>query len=120
MNVNWIAKQYSGFDLALGKTARFLVALNTISNVSAALVIAGAPLLAFILFAGSTVLGIVGDALHRAGFFMQTVNETFDQQSKELWERQQRYLALSLAKFQRLNEGELEQEIARVRKELRL
>lgn len=118
--VNWLSKQYSRFDLALAKVGRPLVVLNTISNVSAALVLAGAPLLAFVLFAGSVVLGIVGYGLHRTGFFMQTVSETFDQQSKELWERQNRYFALIVAKYQRLSEDELEREIAQARKELRL
>lgn len=118
--INWISKQYSRFDLALIKVGRPLVVLNTISNVSAALVLAGAPFLAGVLFIGSVALGIVGYAFHRSGFFMQTINETFDQQSKNLWERQQRYLALSVAKYERLSEDELEQEFEQARKELNL
>ena len=65
-------------------------------------------------------LVVIGYVLHKAGFFMETTIETFDQQSKLLYERQVRYSAAAIAKYIRMDDDELEQEINEAKGALRL
>lgn len=119
MKVKWISRQYSRFDLALTKLSRPLTAINTLSNLAVAVVVGffifGT--LALIAFFGIAILGYI---LHRAGFFMETMNETFDQQFKELWHRQQKVLAGEIELCRRMDKEQLEQYIAEAKAELRL
>lgn len=119
MKVKWISRQYSRFDLALTKISRPLIAVNTISNLSVALVVGVWLFGALFLFGFLGILGL-GYGLHKSGFFMETMNELFDQQSKELWERQQRYLAATFAKYSRLEDKDLEQELETAKRELNI
>ena len=80
----------------------------------------GAPVVALILFAGSLSIGILGYILHRSGFLMATVNETFDQQQKDLYQRQTRYFSARIATCERMSPDELEQELEDATKGLRL
>jgi len=119
MKIRWISRQYSRFDLALTKLSRPLTAVNTLSNLAVAVVISfwifGT--LAIIGFIG---IGILGYILHRSGFFMETMNELFDQQSKELWHRQQKVLAGEIELCRRMDKEQLEQYLAEAKAELRL
>lgn len=117
--VKWISRQYTRFDLALTKLSRPLTAVNTISNLSVALIVGVWLFGALFLFGFLGILGL-GYGLHRSGFFMQTMNETFDQQSKELWVRQNRFLSLSIARYAKLDEKDLEQMLEEAAKELRV
>lgn len=119
MKVKWISKQFTRFDLALVKLSRPLTAINTLSNLSVAITIG------FLLFGTIALIGFVGIAIlgymfHRAGFFMETMNETFDQQSKELWYRQQRYLAAAIAMFSRKDDEDLAEILEDAKRELNL
>lgn len=120
MTIGWVSRQWSRFDLSLTKLLRPLVAINTISNVSVAVAIAGLPILALILISGSFVIGIIGYILHRIGFFMGTVNETFDQQQKHLYQRQIRFMSARIALCNRMTPKELEKELEESMEGLRL
>ena len=117
--INWISKQYSRFDLALTKISRPLAVVNTIANLSVAIVV-GIYVFGFTFTVGFlTILGL-GYVFHKSGFFMQTTKENFDQQFKELWEPQTKLLAAWISKYNRMTKEELDQEIQRLLKELRL
>lgn len=119
MKVKWASRQFTRFDLALTKLSRPLTAINALSNLAVAVVIG------FFVFGTIAIIGFVGIAilgyiLHRAGFFMETMNETFDQQSKVLWERQQRFLAGEIELCRRMDKEGLEQYIEKAKEDLRL
>lgn len=119
MKVNWLSKQYSRFDLALTKVSRPLGVVNTVANLSVAIV------LGFFIFGATFIIGSLvilglGYVLHKSGFLMQTTKDNFDQQSKELWEPQIRLLAAWNSHYDRMTTEELEREIKRLVKELRL
>lgn len=117
--VKWVSRQFARFDLALIKISRPLVAINTLSNLTVAVI---ASVFVFGIFAsvGFVGIAILGYFFHKSGFFMETVNEAFEQQSKILWHRQQRWLAARIVKCERMSEKELNDELAEVERELRL
>lgn len=119
MKVRWLSKQWARFDLSLIKLSRPLAAINTLSNLTVAIVI-GLFLFGVFALVGFVVIVLLGYVLHKSGFFMATVTETFDQQSKELWYRQQRYLSVLIAKHNRMNNTDLDRELAEAKKALRL
>ena len=119
MKVKWISRQYSRFDLALTKLSRPLTAVNTLSNLAVAVVI-GFWIFGTLALIGFLGIGILGYILHRSGFFMETMNELFDQQSKELWERQTRYWVALNNKCQRMDDDEIDDYLEKARSELRL
>ena len=119
MKVRWVSKQFSRFDLALTKLSRPLGIVNTISNLSVALVI-GFFIFGLIFVFGFLALIVLGYALHRSGFFMETMNETFDQQQKQLYKRQIRFMAANISKCDRMSNEELETELERASVELRM
>lgn len=117
--VSWLSKQFSRFDLALTKMSRPFVAVNTIANLSVALVV-GYFLFGVLFILGFSGLVVTGYALHKSGFFMQTTIETFDQQSKTLYERQIRFMAATIANYARLEDEALDKIIEEVKGDLRL
>lgn len=119
MKVKWISRQYSRFDLALTKLSRPLTAINTLSNLAVAVVI-GFWIFGTLALIGFLGIGILGYILHRSGFFMETMNELFDQQSKELWKRQTRYWVAENNKCQRMTNEQLDEYLEHAKKELRL
>lgn len=119
MRVRWVSKQFSRFDLALVKMSRPLVAVNTISNLSVALVV-GIWIFGVLFAAGFLVLVSLGYVLHKAGFFMQTTIETFDQQQKQLYQRQIRFMSACIATCDRMSPEELAQELQESVRGLRL
>ena len=119
MKVRWISRQFSRFDLALTKLSRPLGIVNTISNLSVALIL-GFFVFGLIFTLGFLSIIILGYVLHKSGFFMETMNETFDQQNKQLYKRQVRFTSASIAKCNRMTPEELEQEIKEATQELRI
>lgn len=119
MTVNWFSKQYSRFDLALTKVSRPLAVVNTIANLSVAIVV-GIYVFGLTFSIGLLFILGLGYVFHKSGFFMQTTKENFDQQFKELWEPQTKLLAAWISEYNRMTKEELEQEIQRLLKELRL
>jgi len=117
--IQWITRQYSRFDLALTKLSRPLVAINTLSNLAVAVVVGlfifGT--LAIFAFVGIAVLGY---GLHKSGFFMETVNEAFDQQQKILYHRQVRLNASEIATCLQMSPEDLERCLEEARGALRL
>lgn len=117
--ITWASRQFSRFDLALTKLSRPLVALNTISNLSVALVV-GVLVFGFLFLVGFLGLVVLGYGLHRSGFLMQTTIETFDQQQKELYRMNTRYFSAYMAKCMTMTPEELEKEFQEAKRDLRL
>ena len=51
---------------------------------------------------------------------METMNETFDQQQKQLYQRQVRFMSANISKCDRMSNEELEIELERASMELRI
>jgi len=119
LKVRWVSRQFSRFDLALTKLSRPLGIVNTISNLSVALIM-GFFIFGVIFTVGFIVILFLGYVLHRVGFFMETVTETFDQQGKVLYQRTVRFSSAYFAKCMKMNEEELEQELEEAGRDLRL
>lgn len=119
MKVRWLSRQYSRFDLALIKMSRPLVAINTLSNLSVALVI-GFFLFGVLGLVGFFVILGLGYVLHKTGFFMETVTETFDQQQKILYHKQVKLNAAVIATCLQMSEEELKQFLKEAMEGLRL
>jgi hypothetical protein len=120
MVVRWVSRQWTRFDLTLTKFSKFLVVLNALSNLSVALTLAGFVLLAMMILSGTVALVLVGVVLHKAGFFTETINEAFDQQSKELYKNQIHYHGGVIAQKLKMSPEELKLDIAKYKEALKL
>ena len=119
MRVSWVSKQFSRFDLALVKVSRPLAVVNTVANLTVAIVV-GLFVFGLTFTVGFLLILGLGYVLHKSGFFMQTTKENFDQQSKGLWEPQIRLMSAWISLYDRMTPEDLAEEIERLMRELRL
>ena len=119
MRLRWVSRQFSRFDLALVKMSRPLVAINTISNLAVAVVV-GLFIFGTLAIFAFACIAVHGYGLHKYGFFMETVNEAFDQQQKILYHRQVRLNASEIATCLQMSPEDLKRYLEEARRALRL